>query len=168
MPVTRSTHNGVDAFHRDDPEVRIRPVKVEDLAELISVDQEAFGSLAYPTFVLSQFLDVHRDCLLVAEQGEGLIGYSLATPTLDRSESWLLALGVRKAFQGQGHGRRLLVASLATLRKEGISTFRLTVDPDNAHAIRLYKSEGFVVQKMVLNRLGPGEDRLDMTMSDQS
>ena len=166
MRVTRSTHNGVDAFHCEDLDVRIRPVKEEDLAELISVDGEAFGSLAYPTFVLMQLFDVHRDCLLVAERDGGLIGYSLAAPTLDRTESWLLALGVRKAFRGQGHGRRLLIASLATLRERGISTFHLTVDPDNAHAIRLYKSEGFVVQRLVPNRLGPGEDRLEMTMTD--
>jgi ribosomal protein S18 acetylase RimI-like enzyme len=158
----------VDAFHRDDLEVRIRPVNEKDLTELLSVDGEAFGSLAYQPFALIQLFDVHRDCLLVAEHGDGLVGYSLAAPTLDRTESWLLALGVRKAFRGQGLGRRLLVASLATLRTVGISTFHLTVDPDNAHAVRLYKSEGFVIQELVPNRLGPGEDRLVMTMSDKS
>lgn len=168
MRVTRSTHQGVDAVHPDDLEVQIRLANEEDLADLLSVDGEAFGSLAYPPFVLRQLFDVHRDCWLVAEHRNALIGYSLAAPTLDRTEGWLLALAVRKTFRGQGHGRRLLAASLATLRKEGINTFRLTVDPNNADAVLLYERAGFLVEKMENDYLGPGEHRLLMTMSDQS
>ncbi len=140
----------------------------QDLADLLSVDGEAFGALAYQPFVLRQLFDVHRDCWLVAEHRNALIGYSLAAPTLDRTEGWLLALAVRNAFRGRGHGRRLLMASLATLRKEGISTFHLTVDPGNANAVRLYKCAGFTSREMVNDYLGPGEHRLLMTMSDKS
>lgn len=140
-------------------EVQIRSATVEDLENLASLDLAAFGDLAYPPFVLRQLFDVHRDCLLVADHASGLLGYSLAAPTLDRSEGWLLALAVRQECRKKGYGERLIDKSLEVLQLHGTSTFYLTVEQNNAPAISLYKKKGFELKEIKKDYLGPGQDR---------
>ena len=145
--------------------MQIRLASVEDLADLVAVDVEAFGKLAYPMFVLRQLFDVHGDCWLVAEHSAGLIGYALSAPTLNRDTGWLLALAVSAEFRGRGYGRALLLKSLKILRANGIHELQLTVEPNNVPAISLYRNEGFVTKEVINNYLGPGEDRVVMELA---
>ena len=64
-------------------------------------------------------------------------------------------MGVREGNSGQGLGRALVLTGLRYLRQNGILNAMLYVDSDNAGALRLYKSLGFVESgRDVLYRLG--------------
>ena len=145
-------------------DIEIRVAESDDLPELLSIDIEAFGTLTYPDFVLRQLLDVHRDSLLVAVHSSGPCGYSLAAATVDRTDAWLLSLAVRRDCRGRGYGRALTDATLNLLRGHGVRTAHLTVAPDNVIALGLYRSVGFAVEDEKRDYLGPGEDRLLMSL----
>ena len=55
-----------------------------------------------------------------------------------------LGMGVHSAHRGQGIGKQLLVATIAHAQRNGITRVELEVREDNAAAIRLYESAGFV------------------------
>ena len=55
-----------------------------------------------------------------------------------------LGLGVLAAYRGRGVGRRLMAATLAHARGQGLTRVELEVRADNAPAIRLYEGMAFV------------------------
>ena len=54
-----------------------------------------------------------------------------------------LVIAIRAAHVGRGHGRALMGAAEGFARREGVRRIELTVQVDNARAIRLYESVGF-------------------------
>ncbi|HEX4222502.1 MAG TPA: N-acetyltransferase [Pseudonocardiaceae bacterium] len=144
-------------------DILIRGVDRDDFVELESIDTGVFGTLAYPTFVLRQFMDVHGESLLVAASAGGLCGYSLGAATIDHGEGWLLALAVRDEFRGRGYGRALTTETLKVLRRHRVRTACLTVAPGNVAALGLYRSLGFTPLREVEDYLGTGEDRVIMS-----
>jgi ribosomal protein S18 acetylase RimI-like enzyme len=148
-----------------DQDISIRPARYDDLDQLWALDVKVFEQLAYPYFVLRQFFDTVRDCWLVAQHPSGLVGYSLAAPTLDRDLAWMLGLAVAPDFRNRGYGRQLTMESLRLLASMGIPEVRLSVEPENEFALRLYRHVGFSVVERRRDYLGPGEDRLLMARS---
>lgn len=144
---------------------RIRKITEADLPEVLRLDQEAFPEGPYPFFVLRQFHDALGDHLLVADDGDSLSGYVLATPP-HRAASWILSLIVSHDLRGNGVGRELMTGMLEQLRKEGAGHVLLTVDPANDSAMTLYDHLGFVPFGGVHeDYFGPGEPRLCMRLT---
>ncbi|MFD7234594.1 GNAT family N-acetyltransferase [Streptomyces syringium] len=167
----------------------VREVAEGDLPQLLRLDRAVFQGAAYPFFVMRQLFDVHREHLLVLEgpggeeRGEGrgeeygegpgngtapggphLVGYVLAGVVPGGKDAWILGLGVEPAERGHGHGRRLLRAGLARLTDHGVGEVRLSVEPANHAAIRLYRSFGFTEAGRRDDYFGPQEDRLLMSL----
>ncbi|GGR39479.1 GNAT family N-acetyltransferase [Streptomyces netropsis] len=126
---------------------------------------------------MRQLFDVHREHLLVLEGtaqerpgqrpepgGPRLLGYVLAGVVPGGKDAWILGLGVDPAERGHGHGRRLLRAGLARLTDHGVGEVRLSVEPANHAAIRLYGSFGFTEAGRRDDYFGPREDRLIMSL----
>jgi GNAT superfamily N-acetyltransferase len=81
-------------------------------------------------------------CDLAACQDEMIIGWAfLRRLDTDRPE---LGLGVADAHQGRGLGGALLDRLLAWARGRKIPTVYLIAVKDNARAVRLYESRGFI------------------------
>jgi ribosomal-protein-alanine N-acetyltransferase len=59
-------------------------------------------------------------------------------------EAHILSLAVHPAHQGKGLGKELLRQGLHYLEQQGADRIRLEVRPDNAAAVHLYESFGFV------------------------
>ena len=67
-------------------------------------------------------------------------------------------LAVRRGYRGQGLSRKLLRASLDRAHEMGMRTARLDATSNNAPAIALYRSEGFVVVGEGTQDVGPDDD----------
>lgn len=133
-----------------------------ELESLSKLEAEIFGDLAYPYFVLRQLFDVHHRDLLVMELGGRLIGYSLAVASRGEDVGWYLTLCVEHVRRGKGFGRRLANESLQRLERQGVTRVKLTVEPDNNQAIRLYESLGFERGRIEKDYLGRGRSRIVM------
>jgi ribosomal protein S18 acetylase RimI-like enzyme len=143
----------------------IRQASTEDLSALHEVDEAVFGDLAYPLFVLRQFVDVHQRHFLVVDAAPPLLGYVLAAYAARADEAWLLGLGVHPDARNYGWGRALMDRCLARLRSDGADSVRLTVKPGNTAAIKLYESTGFKKTCYIPHYYGDGEGRYEMVAS---
>lgn len=85
---------------------------------------------------------VRAEDLLFLARDEAVIGVAWLE-LIDEGKARIEPIGVARAFQGQGHGRRLLVAALGELRRRGVRTVEIGLWRENAAAMRLYQSLGF-------------------------
>ena len=87
-----------------------------------------------------QFFDLFPDLLVVAERDGSLVGYALGGAGSERG--WILGVAVEPAAQGAGIGRALTEALLERIRARGVRDVAVTVHPDNAPALALYRVLG--------------------------
>ena len=103
------------------------------------------GDDPWPASAFLQGIASDHTHYFAARAGGTLVGYA-GTARLGNQppfEYEVHTIGVDPDFQGHGIGRRLLGALLALADADGAAVF-LEVRTDNAAAIGLYESEGFV------------------------
>ncbi len=129
------------------------------------VDEEAFVELVNEAFLdhpsplvldVDEVRHVHRRpgfdataILLVAPRADPgrLVGFCRVARWTDDDGSRtgeVKILGVRREARGRGLGRSLLRWGLEALRERGVDRVYLSVEGENASALRLYLDEGFV------------------------
>lgn len=99
----------------------------------------------------------------VALDGDRVVGWCDVLPAWPAAcqHRGSLGMGLLAAYRGQGIGRRLMAATLAHARNKGLTRVELEVRADNAPAIALYESMGFVQEGRKRNG-----DRLDGVYCD--
>jgi [ribosomal protein S18]-alanine N-acetyltransferase len=137
----------------------LRTGRLEDLRALAALDRRAFEDLdgddpySYGSF--RQFFDLFPDLLLVAERDALLLGYALGGSGSERG--WIVGVAVEPSAQGGGIGRALTEALLERMSARGVRSVAVTVHPDNAPALALYRILDFEQERSEPDYFG--EDR---------
>ncbi|HEY5225037.1 MAG TPA: mycothiol synthase [Microbacteriaceae bacterium] len=84
------------------------------------------------------------DFLIARDEPGQMIGYNWLKIEPGAQEGEIYVVGVTAASAGQGLGRLLMDAGLTRLRERGCTAATLYVEADNAAAVHLYRSLGFV------------------------
>jgi len=86
-----------------------------------------------------------EDDLWAAWMGNELVGYCnlIHKPEI----AWLARIGVRRDCRGLGIGRNLMKTAISRCRQLGYSAVILYVKKDNAPALALYRSLGFMIEE---------------------
>lgn len=120
--------------------VSMRPMREADLDAVMAVELRA-----YP-FPWSR--NIFRDCLragypswVLVERDDSIIGYAVIS--IAAGEAHVLNICTAPQRQGRGHGRRMLRSLIALARGHQVQRLFLEVRPSNAHALSLYRDEGF-------------------------
>jgi len=121
-----------------------------------------------------EFIDrlVRDGGMLLAEDDSGLAGavgfdndlghdygplpWRVDIPDAEAAVVHLLA--VKQALRGQGLSRKLLRACIEEVRARGMRSLRLDATVNNAPAIALYESEGFVRVGEGVQHIGPADN----------
>ena len=143
--------------------------EMRDLEALLALESRCFAKpLALSRRQLRGFLQ-SRTATVHVLRGDGQAvaeGLILRRRSRSRMTARLYSLAVDSAYRGRGFGRTLLMNCLDVVRAEDIPTVFLEVDVQNAPAIGLYESAGFVKTKRLADYYGPGQDgwkmRLDL------
>jgi ribosomal-protein-alanine N-acetyltransferase len=122
---------------------QLRPVRADDLPALEVLDKAAFRELAYNKHHLQTFFNLYRRDWYVIDDNHEPCGYVLVGLTSDGTEAWLLGLAVDGDHQGRGLGRILMAKALEIFEQAKVRTAYITVRPDNAAAVHLYKAAEF-------------------------
>ena len=118
---------------------QVRPMRQTDIDAVSAIEKSAY--------VFPWTPGIFRDCLRaghqcwVLEAGANLLGFGVLSAAA--GEAHLLNLCIAPAYQGRGHGRRLLRRMIDLARWHGAKQVFLEVRPSNPPAIALYRSEGF-------------------------
>mgnify|MGYP001234529772 FL=1 len=147
---------------KNDVPVTVQSAASDDIARLAFFEKQLYDNDAYSSLFFYQALRQWPRGFLTIKSDEKVAGYSLIVP-LDGSRATLMSLLIGKSFQGQGLGRILLEQAIKSAAESSWKTLELSVAPDNAAAIKLYKQAGFSVIETIQDYLGPGEDRLIMS-----
>ncbi|RUO44545.1 GNAT family N-acetyltransferase [Idiomarina aquatica] len=147
---------------KNDVPVTVQSAASDDIARLAFFEKQLYDNDAYSSLFFYQALRQWPRGFLTIKSDEKVAGYSLIVP-LDGSRAILMSLLIGKSFQGQGLGRILLEQAIKSAAESSWKTLELSVAPDNAAAIKLYKQTGFSVIETIQDYLGPGEDRLIMS-----
>lgn len=123
--------------------VSVSPGNIADLGEVMAVMNDSFDPRfgeAWTTSQCAGLLPMPGVWLSLAQDGSGVVGFSLARTVAGEAE--LLLLAVRRRAQGRGVGKILLHRFLADAKARGASHLHLEVREGN-HAVKLYEEFGF-------------------------
>ena len=135
--------------------VRIRAAKLEDLGAVLKLERSVAEAPhwvegEYAAMLGDQAGEGVRRCLLVAENGKGMVGFAvgkvigLGESAVAELESVVVAVGARR----KGVGRALCEDVFAWCRLEGAGEVELEVRSASTGAVGLYERLGFRVEGM--------------------
>lgn len=134
------------------------------IAQLVNIERQAFGEYGMDETEIVPLLRYGRVFVAVQDDKEILAAAYFMRCWDEPYKAYILGVAVRKDMQGQDVGSRLLMQSLAALREDGIEGVELTVSPDNANALWVYRDQlGFSIRSQRLDEYGEGEHRLVMS-----
>ncbi|CAH1558496.1 GNAT family N-acetyltransferase [Vibrio rotiferianus] len=134
-----------------------------DIDAIYKLEQKLFGHHAYPPFFFRQAFDCWPQGLLIAKEEDQITGYVLMATSDEQNTHWILSLAVDSQHRGKGIARSLVENAIA--KASSGSIVKLTVDPNNAPAYKLYTSLGFKVLEKEEDYFGDGEPRLVMALA---
>lgn len=130
----------------DEPQSEVLTLPQERaVSEFRSLYDDSFGgtpwSQPYTEAEVAAALARPDDLLFLAVDGRpiGVVWQEVLPDGRGRIEP----LGIARAYQGQGHGRRLLLAALHRLRDRDATVIEIGLWRNNAVAMHLYKGLGF-------------------------
>ncbi len=130
-----------------------------DLAQLVELDRDAFGSDGLTISNLSLLAMAGR--VYALRSGEDLVADAIVLPTCEPHLALLFSFAVSRHCRGKGFGRRLMEHLLPELAEKGWKRLQLTVDPANTPAVSLYtRAFRFRQIDQIADCLGPGKHRL--------
>lgn len=138
---------------------QLRPMKVEDIDEIVEGEMEVFGhslgyDFIYADFTLNPFS--HYIVLEINQKVKGYIGFWIN----DHME--IINFYVDSDVQNQGFGAMMLTFALEVCRKSHIENISLEVRKSNKRAIHLYEKFGFKQEAIRKQYYDNGEDALLM------
>jgi ribosomal protein S18 acetylase RimI-like enzyme len=137
------------AFPDDVELARFRPGQDEAAVHALIYVDAAWAEVPGHT---SRSLEAWRSGLTSDERGwvarrDGRPVGWVSGRVFEDGRGWVSQLAVARAARGQGLGRALLLHALADLCAHGARSFALGVQGRNEHALRLYRSVGFEVER---------------------
>jgi len=147
--------------------VVIRRGRLGDLKAILSIERAAFGRHALEPSTLFWLLLRRWPGFLIAEVSHHLAGYvitRLSPWRWGRRRGGITSLAVHPFHLRQGIGRSLMQTALEFLREARVKVVELEVSVENAPALALYRSLGFVSRETLPNYYGRGKDGVRMCL----
>lgn len=128
--------------------IKIRPMRIEDLAEVMEIDQLSFSN-PWPISAYKYELTQNRSSVLwvaelnLPERAFSVVGMIVAW--LVHGEAHIATLAVHPEFRKEGIAKQLLVYTLGDAVHRGIQEAMLEVRESNQAAQNLYRQFGFEI-----------------------
>jgi len=137
---------------------RVRPVREQDLEEILLVEHASFGKDAYDRKLFAEYSHKCGELFLVAEIARRIWGYSITCVRGERAE--LVSIATHPLARRTGVASRLLDSTLRRLRRRPVTRLDLMVRETNTDAFRFYVRFGFTRVKRVRGYYEDGDGLL--------
>ncbi|GAA4597438.1 ribosomal-protein-alanine N-acetyltransferase [Actinoplanes octamycinicus] len=121
--------------------MRIERFRWWHIAEVLPLEEDLFGAEKWSAAMFWNEL-AQRNHYVVALEGDAVVGYA-GLSIVDREESWVQNIAVRRDAQRLGIGRALLENLLAEAERNRVGRMLLEVAVDNHPAQKLYATYDF-------------------------
>lgn len=121
--------------------IEIRQMQLDDLEQVMEIENENF-SVPWTETGFFTFLIREDTLFLVAQEKEEILGYCGVVMVQDEGD--ITNVAVKKSWQNQGVGKKLMEELVKYTEQEGVTRLFLEVRASNEPAIHLYQNMGFV------------------------
>lgn len=144
------------------PKVSIQKATPDDLDKFMELEGSVHNKKTYPSSLGRDDLEeeMKKGIVYFIKSGDDIVG-NVSYEIKGDDHAYISGLMVLPAFQGQGIGRQAMAAVMEELKD--FKRVDLVTHPDNAKAISLYSSLGFVIESRKENYFGDGEPRVVMS-----
>ena len=147
---------GIPGVSQPGAAVPIRRARLADWRRATRAVRASFGGEVVDSLELLVALLVPWITLLIAEEGDQVIGTTLVVPNAFSSTTWIATVGVIPTCRRRGIARALLLAAEQVSPRPRL---RLEVYADNAPALALYAQLSY---REVARHAGDGRVRVEM------
>lgn len=116
-------------------------MQLDDLEQVMEIENENF-SVPWTETGFFTFLIREDTLFLVAQEKEEILGYCGVVMVQDEGD--ITNVAVKKSWQNQGVGKKLMEELVKSTEQEGVARLFLEVRASNEPALRLYRNMGFV------------------------
>lgn len=135
-------------------QVVVREMRIDDLPEVFHLGESLFTReflpLLYRTwdeYEVTNLFNANSELCLVAERDGQIVGFAMGTTVEKPGSAWkygyLVWLGVGKAYQGRGVGRRLYREMERRMLELGMRMIITDTDESNEPAVGFFEKMGF-------------------------
>ncbi len=122
----------------------LKEISEENYEECIALDvnEEQRAFVASNIYSIAQAY-IYRDtvklfCIYAADT---LVGFTMFN--LEKDEYWICRFMIDKNYQRMGYGKKAMKEIVEFLKKEGTRNIKISFEPENMPAMRLYSACGF-------------------------
>jgi len=133
------------------PAYKIKKCTNSDANQILKLETEN-SATPYTLKIIQTMLGDSDTVFLKAVFGRIILGYIAIKIILDQAEIHIIA--VQNEYRQKGIGKDLLNSAISDAKTRGANRFFLEVNENNAAAIKLYQSNGFLKQSMRKNYYG--------------
>jgi ribosomal protein S18 acetylase RimI-like enzyme len=148
-------------------EVTIRQCTPDDVVQMADVERSVYGSAAFNTIFFRELHDLFPALLWVAVDGPKVVGHVCGAVAQGGEVGWILNLAVLAHYRRQGIGLRLVKQEIDQLLAAGVTCIKITSEPENVAAIKLYARLGFHETGRERDYYRDGLDRLILEYSPE-
>ncbi|HEY3521675.1 MAG TPA: GNAT family N-acetyltransferase [Rhodanobacteraceae bacterium] len=128
---------------------RIRRARTGDLDALVALEEATFDHDRVSPAQWRRHVRSQSACVLVAEGSDTVLGCVLVFFRRGSHCARLYSIAVAQRARGRGLGAALLKAAEREARARGCDVLRLEVRVDNAAAVSLYESHGYLRRERI-------------------
>lgn len=134
-----------------------------DISVLIELEKNVAGTKIYSPMLEKKEWEeaLEKEAVYLIEK-DGVIVGNVSYERKIEGRVYISGLVINPQFQGQGIGREVIMRILDEIKD--VKRVDLVTHPDNATALALYESLGFVIESRVENYYGDGEPRLVLVL----
>ena len=143
--------------------INLKRATEADIPVLIEIEKSVAGTNLYsPSLTREEWLEEFASGPVYLIEKDGEVAGNASYQKKGEDHVYLSGLVVSPRFQGQGIGKEVLIRFLDEFKN--VKRVDLVTHPDNARALKLYESLGFVVESRKENYFGDGEPRLVLVL----
>lgn len=138
----------------------IELMTLKDLDQVLSIEQECFFDPWSRKYFEDELNNKDVCALFVEKDNNEVISYGSIWFMFENCD--IVNIAVKKDYQRQGYGQRMLDHLIGEANKMGCEFVHLEVRTSNEAALNLYKKNGFIVVRTRNHYYSNGEDAYDM------
>lgn len=138
----------------DENDFRVREMTIDDFPDVFHIGEDLFTAeysrslyRTWDEYEITTLFNSDSELCLVADAGDTLLGFALATTVEKHNSSWkygyLVWLGVRQDIQQGGVGTELFREIKRRMKEQGVRIVMIDTAADNKAAIRFFHKQGF-------------------------